>query len=834
MIGRNNETASTFAFNFHFFFLRNASATEYYVDYSNGSDSNSGIAQNSPFQHCPGDPNASDNAANVVLSPGDIVTFKAGVDYKGQVIISNSGTEQNYILFRGSTNWGTGKSIFDMENSREYGFKSLGAEYFIQIERIEFLHYKDGSDHVIQIGADSKYWRLENCAFGYMETWVADEKHPAIQLDNNQRYIYISNCEFFAQGHYSIKIVGAGAQNIYIQNCNFGGINRGNDEGYISVAVLLRGECSNIYIQDNVFHDYWKYGGDQNPELHHSPDLIHTYATDGSSPGPDHIFIERNYFYSDHQFNTGTGTGDMSISTNTSYVYIRNNLFVNSCQWWGGSVLVSNGADYVWVENNTFIMRNYLNPSNVYGLKVYISGSAEAAGDNIYIYNNIFFNEDDKSSATCIEFFDGNTFNGECDYNSYYTFHGNEDIIGYGGLKNLSEMQALGFDIHSIFEINGSDIFNYFPSFPENSSSGDYSLNPGFASNQIDHGLTRAGFSDSFDGTTRPQGSAWDIGAYEIQTGPDVTPPELQGATINNPIQVTLFFSENLDPQSAQNVSNYNIDNSINVISAFLISNNRDVRLTTSEHDTNQLYTVTINDVTDLSGNLISPENNSAQYELIINIEPVFPVDLFGTPETVKTVIINLVKPGNVSDSTSYNFTAFVPDHGGNDPPEGHAFINGNGPLELYPGATQDNGNNQTESFMLNTPSSWWVNGENELKFVRLYSTGFRIDTAFATFEGVSEEEEENNTLGNYALMQNYPNPFNPTTNISFTLPVDSKVRIAVYNLMGEEVAELANSDFISGNHIINFDATEYTSGVYFYRLKTNEFVETKKMILIK
>lgn len=85
-----------------------------------------------------------------------------------------------------------------------------------------------------------------------------------------------------------------------------------------------------------------------------------------------------------------------------------------------------------------------------------------------------------------------------------------------------------------------------------------------------------------------------------------------------------------------------------------------------------------------------------------------------------------------------------------------------------------------------------------------------------------------------YRLFQNYPNPFNPSTNISFTLPVDSKVRIAVYNLLGEEVAELANSDFISGNHIINFDATEYTSGVYFYRLKTNEFVETKKMILIK
>ena len=85
-----------------------------------------------------------------------------------------------------------------------------------------------------------------------------------------------------------------------------------------------------------------------------------------------------------------------------------------------------------------------------------------------------------------------------------------------------------------------------------------------------------------------------------------------------------------------------------------------------------------------------------------------------------------------------------------------------------------------------------------------------------------------------YRLFQNYPNPFNPSTNISFALPIDSKVRIAVLNLLGEEVAELVNSEFLSGNHTITFDATEYTSGVYFYRLKTNEFVETKKMILIK
>ena len=71
-------------------------------------------------------------------------------------------------------------------------------------------------------------------------------------------------------------------------------------------------------------------------------------------------------------------------------------------------------------------------------------------------------------------------------------------------------------------------------------------------------------------------------------------------------------------------------------------------------------------------------------------------------------------------------------------------------------------------------------------------------------------------------------------THISFMLPVDSKVRIAVYNLLGEEVVELANSEFVFGSHTFSFDADGFTSGIYFYILQANDFVETKKMILMK
>jgi hypothetical protein len=161
-----------------------------------------------------------------------------------------------------------------------------------------------------------------------------------------------------------------------------------------------------------------------------------------------------------------------------------------------------------------------------------------------------------------------------------------------------------------------------FPTSPENSSSGDYSLNLDYAGNQIDKGIPRNDYNDSYDGTIRPQGNGWDIGAYEIQSGPDTTPPELQGANINNPTQVKLFFSEALDPQSAENESNYSIDNGISVISAVLNSNNRDVILTTTEHTSTQQYTVTVSNVTDAAGNTIDPQANSAQYLFEADLTP--------------------------------------------------------------------------------------------------------------------------------------------------------------------------------------------------------------------
>lgn len=94
--------------------------------------------------------------------------------------------------------------------------------------------------------------------------------------------------------------------------------------------------------------------------------------------------------------------------------------------------------------------------------------------------------------------------------------------------------------------------------------------------------------------------------------------------------------------------------------------------------------------------------------------------------------------------------------------------------------------------------------------------------------------EVDDNLINSYDLLQNYPNPFNPNTQLTFELPEAGKVRLEVYNVMGQRVAVLADGQMSAGRHVVNFDATTLVSGVYFYRLRAGGNVLTRQMTLIK
>ncbi len=99
------------------------------------------------------------------------------------------------------------------------------------------------------------------------------------------------------------------------------------------------------------------------------------------------------------------------------------------------------------------------------------------------------------------------------------------------------------------------------------------------------------------------------------------------------------------------------------------------------------------------------------------------------------------------------------------------------------------------------------------------------------SFSDVVEVELKN---FDFHLAQNYPNPFNPSTTIEFSLPEKSDINLSVYNTLGEKVAELFNGEIAEGYHQIKFDASNLSSGTYFYKLTSKDFNAAQKMILMK
>jgi glycosidase len=94
--------------------------------------------------------------------------------------------------------------------------------------------------------------------------------------------------------------------------------------------------------------------------------------------------------------------------------------------------------------------------------------------------------------------------------------------------------------------------------------------------------------------------------------------------------------------------------------------------------------------------------------------------------------------------------------------------------------------------------------------------------------------DENNSTITTYSLEQNYPNPFNPSTKIRFAIPNSGFVKLKVFDILGREIKTLINNELPAGIHEVNFDASYLSSGIYFYRIESGSFVETKKMILLK
>ena len=146
-----------------------------------------------------------------------------------------------------------------------------------------------------------------------------------------------------------------------------------------------------------------------------------------------------------------------------------------------------------------------------------------------------------------------------------------------------------------------------------------------------------------------------------------------------------------------------------------------------------------------------------------------------------------------------------------------------------------------------NTPPAWSYILTDDLGAVRIgddQSWGFTVYSEynieyakingeeFGDFVGISYDKT--NTVESYFLYQNYPNPFNPATTINYRIPRRSLVLLKVYDILGREVSTIINEEKPAGSYEVEFEGTDLSSGIYFYKLQTENYTYMRKMILMK
>ncbi len=160
-----------------------------------------------------------------------------------------------------------------------------------------------------------------------------------------------------------------------------------------------------------------------------------------------------------------------------------------------------------------------------------------------------------------------------------------------------------------------------------------------------------------------------------------------------------------------------------------------------------------------------------------------------------------------------------------NNTPVDQRIMTNSGPFNLAPGESQD--------IIITYIVARGENANNSVTVIK-QMTGEVIEAFKNNYPVIVGVDEQPEIVSDFKLYQNYPNPFNPSTVISYQLPEAVRVSLKIYDLLGREIASLVNEEKQAGNYEVTFDASRFSSGLYFYRLKTEKFVETKKMMVIK
>ncbi len=516
------------------FFAQSAQASTYYIDYENGNDANTGTATSSPWKHSPGDPNASVNAA-IILAAGDTIVFKGGVTYEFSAVtnpdyieVNASGSAGNVITYRSghlhTPVYGTGRAVIDGANANI-----------------------DASVHrAVLFLKNHQYITVEGLEIKNQLTYTGDYAGLIGWSGNSvEANIIVDDCLLYNSTAWGLFVQGGNSSNL---PSDFIFTNNTIHDTY-NHCLSLRYAIDNVLIEDNDISECGSFDPESvgNPrgnsigllgfENHNDMLNIVIRRNDlgGQTTSPTNkghillqndtngLIIEDNYFYGI------VSSGSIAIAGRTDNIIIRNNVWNVINEQNEGLIRYRTdhgsgyGANNIQIVNNTFIGVHTNRTEAI--LYFHAGNNTDSAPlfTNVDIRNNIIDSQDDANdtifyigqsvdSAPVVQL---STFT--IDYNAYQSLKTN-GLVFYAQdtLKNFTDWKSW----LSIGGANGSDSHSIFGQVDfVNEVGGDFKLNSADTI-ALDNGvdLSSTGYSDDRDGVTRPQGSAWDIGAYEYQS----------------------------------------------------------------------------------------------------------------------------------------------------------------------------------------------------------------------------------------------------------------------------------------------------------------------------
>jgi hypothetical protein len=510
-----------------------ANGATYYIDYAGGSDSNSGTSTSAPWKRAPGDLLAEGNPLSATLTGSDVLRFKGGVIYSGNIRLNWSGSDGSHIIYDGNTDesWGSGKAIIDgLGSDGTIGFRDVGearSNFTIQgfeirnfgaIDELEYVGvgcdtdvFPDSGTGIELVGGGTNIV-LQGLYIHNIGQWrnvapfrASDVTGVGILLKNNEN-VRILDCEITKVGVLGIglKAQSGTLRDIEVSNCNI--------HSYIRWAIDMSpynstGFISDILIQNNWIHDtfqfdsgYWTGCG----EVPHT-NYIFVRNSGLGNPGYENVWIDGNLFSCSVKIAGGTASVYVPEGNSANIV---NNVFLND----GKTTSISITKDNLAGITNSII--------RIYNNSFYNSGSITLAGESVpeyrrvYIQNNVIRRDTDSSVFVMIRqllsdgvlpvISDNNVF-----YDKNFSVDQKRVWFHAGTYHTLASARTLGIESNSVY----AD-----PRYAVVSTPFTYSIlslrvfgdspSIGFGANLSEY------FIRDRIGGSRPLEGSWDAGAY--------------------------------------------------------------------------------------------------------------------------------------------------------------------------------------------------------------------------------------------------------------------------------------------------------------------------------